>query len=225
MHNTHLGSHAPSHFNKLPMASDPHNFLHIKEVDGRELQLPEEGANNLNLRSPAKFQKYFGKKQAFMYKGYKHAVDITDPFLNSLSKEEKARFDSEMKKIWKQKQSDSLQHPEDVWYLILEGKRHSNGESKVMLYQDEQVFRQARDENYKTTANGTVLDWSNKACWFNDLESAKNYMQMARDEEGHHWNWPETIPVIWKNGPITRNDIAHFEGWAPYYEDEENLSS
>jgi len=236
MHDTPLGSHAPPpspsnpkpgpiYFNKpeqgpwaqgpnqLPMATEPHDFLHIKEVeDGKKLVVFEEGADNLNISTTTEFQKYFGKKQAWMYIGYNHGVDLkNDDFLNSLGQEEKKGFDEEMKKIWAKRAP--LLHKEDMWYMILEGVK--NGEKKVGLYQDEHVFKKARDEDFiaNTKAHEEGWGWSLKGCWFEDLASAKNYIQMARDEEGVHWGWPKKIPVIWKKGPLTQNDIENFPGF------------
>ncbi len=215
MHDTHLGSHAPPRVNQLPMATEPHDFLHIKEVgDGETLAVSEEGVDNLKINTSTEFQKYFGKKQAWMYIGYDHAVDLkNDDFLNSLGIEEKKEFDEEMKKIWRK--NAPLQHKEDVWFMILEG-RNRNGQKKVALYQDEQVFKKAREEYFDP--NDPNCGWSSKACWFDDLASAKNYIQMARDEEGVHWDWPNEIPVIWKKGPLTQSDIENFPG----FESEEN---
>ena len=49
------------------MATEPHDFLHIKEVgDGKTLVVSEEGADNLKINTSTEFQKYFGKKQAYM---------------------------------------------------------------------------------------------------------------------------------------------------------------
>jgi hypothetical protein len=211
MHDTHLGSHAPPRVNQLPMAADPHDFIHIKEVTegaGR-YEVVEEGANNFKIDTPKEFQKYFGKKQAWMYIGYDHTVDLQDDeFLNSLGREEKKKFDEEMKKIWA---APRLQHEEDMWYMILEGQTPA-GTSLVKLYQDKQVFKRDRDAGLNLDANPPR--WSQKACYFEDLAAAKNYIQMARDEEGAHFVWPQDIPVIWKKGPISHNDIENFPGWA-----------
>ena len=87
--------------------------------------------------------------------------------------------------------------------MILEGTKNDGG-SKVALYQDYEVFKNARDEAF----DGTAGNWSQKACSFDDLAAAKNYIQMARDEEGVHWDWPQEIPVFWKNGPITEADVS-----------------
>ena len=211
------GSHGPPRVNQLPMATQPHDFLHIKEVgDGKTLVVSEEGADNLKINTSTEFQKYFGKKQAYMYIGYDHKVDLkNDESLNSLGKEEKKEFDEEMKNIWAK--NKLLQHKEDVWYMILEGK-NQNGEKKVGLYQDEEVFKKARDADFIAGAG-----WSSKGCWFEDLASAKSYIQMTRDEEGVHWDWPKQIPVIWKKGPLTQNDIENFPGFRSS-EEEENLS-
>ena len=89
--------------------------------------------------------------------------------------------------------------------MILEGKRKGNGVNKVRLYQDEEEFKAARDEDFHQAPQG-VTEWSSKGAWFDDLEAAKNYIQMARDEEGVFWEWPRAIPVIWKKGPFTEAD-------------------
>ena len=209
------GSHGPPRVNQLPMATQPHDFLHIKEVgDGKTLVVSEEGADNLKINTSTEFQKYFGKKQAYMYIGYNHKVDLkNDESLNSLGKEEKKEFDEEMKNIWAK--NKLLQHKEDVWYMILEGK-NQNGEKKVGLYQDEEVFKKARDADFIAGAG-----WSSKGCWFEDLASAKSYIQMTRDEEGVHWDWPKQIPVIWKKGPLTQIDIEDFPGFLSSEEEED----
>ena len=77
------------------MVTQPHDFLHIKEVgDGKTLVVSEEGADNLKINTSTEFQKYFGKKQAYMYIGYDHKVDLkSDEFLSSLGKEKKRKFD------------------------------------------------------------------------------------------------------------------------------------
>ena len=33
---------------------------------------------------------------------------------------------------------------------------------------------------------------------------------MARDEEGVQFGWPQEIPVWWKTGPFTQNEIEDF---------------
>ena len=120
--------YAPPRVIQLPMAAEPIDFLHIKEVAGGKLQVPEEGADNLELNKSTRFQKYFGKKQPYMYKGYNHKVDLkNDDFLNTLGKEERKKFDEEKVKKW---QSATPTHREDRWYMILEGQ---NGQ-KVALY-------------------------------------------------------------------------------------------
>ena len=147
-----------------------------------------------------------------MYKGYDHTVDLQDDeFLNSLTREEKNKFDEEMKKDWTAR---TMHHKEDTWYMIMEG-RTPTGQSMVSLYQDRQVFERNRDARF----NSTPQQWSWKACYFENLEAAKQYIQMSRDEEGIHFNWPGAIPVIWKKGPISHNDISNCPLWAQ--EDEE----
>ena len=115
---------------QLPMATVPIDFLHIKEIShqaGGKLQVPEEGANNLEVLKSTRCQKYIGKKHPYMYRGYNHNVDlVNDAFLNSLSKEERKKFDEEKVKKWRSREK----HVEDRWYMILEGK---NGQ-KVALY-------------------------------------------------------------------------------------------
>ena len=93
--------------------------------------------------------------------------------------------------------------------MIMEGVFRRNGDSKVALYQDEAVFKAVRDEDF-TGDGGT---WSSKAGYFENLESAKNYIQCARDEEGVHFAWPAKIPVIWKKGDLTTIDVSTFTGW------------
>ena len=218
MYDTHLGSHAPSHVNQLPMATAPKNFLHIKALkdlpgDGNVLMVPEEGADNLKICYSTEFQKYFWKNQPYMFRGYDHKVDMkNDKFLNSLGKEEKKKYDKEMMKIWATK----VKHKEDSWFMILEAVGAKK--KKFGLYQDKAVFTEVRD-------HGLDIErgiWSLKGCWFDDLEAAKNYIQMARDEEGVHWDWPQEIPVFWKNGPVSKNDIETFPGFPATEESEED---
>ena len=80
------------------------------------------------------------------------------------------------------------------------------------MYQDEEEFKKARDEDYYSKGG-----WSYKSCWFEDLDAAKKYIQMARDEEGEHWKWPQCIAVHWKSGPVTRRDIETFPGFTEFY--------
>ena len=218
MYDTRLGSHAPSHVNQLPMATAPKNFLHIKALkdlpgDGNVLMVPEEGADGLKICYSTEFQKYLGKNQPYMFVGYDHKADMkTDKFLNSLGKEEKKKYDKEMMKIWATK----VKHKEDLWFMILEAGGAKK--KKFGLYQDKAVFEEVRDR-------GLDIDrgiWSLKGCWFDDLEAAKNYIQMARDEEGVHWDWPQEIPVFWKNGPVTKNDIETFPGFPATEESEQD---
>ena len=177
-----------------------HNLLMRRTIEEGDL---------LENRVTTNFMKYFGKKQAFFYKGYNHALDIKyDRFLDSLTQKEKKEFKDRMDKIWEE--DALLQHDhEDTWYLILEGK-DEQGLSKVALYQDEDIFKKARDATYVPTAPNC---WSSKACWFHDLTAAKNYIQMCRDEEGIHWDWPEEIPVIYKKGPLTMHDAGNYPNW------------
>jgi len=193
------------HVNQLPMATKPHDFINMKEDDDGKMFLVREEGEAWNIDTSV-FQKYFGKKQPYWYIGYNHQVDLKkDAFLNNLGKAEKRVFDEEMKKIWAQK----MHHKEDVWYMVLEGTDLA-GQSKVKLYQDEEVFKAARDAEFLVDQEQY---WSSKACWFEDLASAKNYVQMTRDEEGVHWNWPTSIPVVWRKGLLTPVDLEEFPGW------------
>jgi hypothetical protein len=212
MHGTHLGFHAPPRVNQLPMVTDPIDFHHVKEVsvgkdsEGEEkyecYQKFEEGANNLNAEHSVKFQKWFAKKQPEFYIGFDHKKNMkNDPFLDGLTKEEKKYFQSEMAKIWKKNRAKYHQK-DDMWYMIVEGQR-PHGTSAVGLFQEEAVFKAVRDEEFNRTGG---REWSLKGCWFHDLEDAKNYIQMARDEEGVAYAWPETIRVLWKKGPLTKSD-------------------
>ena len=232
MHDTHLGSHAPSHVNQLPMVTDPKNFHHIKLLsiinlndlpgDGsvskmNYLMVPEEGEDNLKRCYTTDFQKYFGKMgEPYMFKGYNHKVDMkNDPFLNSLGKEVKNKYHEEMTKIWAKKAALKHNHREDMWYMILE----AGGVKKARfgLYQDKIVFEEVRDRDLDIPRG----IWSLKGCYFDDLEAAKNFIQMARDEEGVHFDWPQEIPVYWKNGPVSKNDIETFPGFEGFLATEE----
>ena len=182
-----------------------------------------------------KFQKYFWKKQPYTPWSYDHRVDLpNDPFLDSLTNKEKEKFDKDMRKIWMEKmtkRSPTKKEKEGVWYMVLEGTNRIGVEGtnvaigpeglalKVALYQDCKVFENARDMEYSLEELGRTnyqQGWSNKGCWFDNLEAAKNFIQMARSEEGVHWNWPRDIPVIWKRGPITQQDIENFAGFEEY---------
>ena len=170
-------------------------------------RVDEDGDFLLENRVTTKFMKYLGKNQAFFYNGYDWGVDMkTDSFLDSLTWKEKKEFKEKTDKIW-----DNLQYDNDTsWYLILEGK-DEHGKSKVALYQDEDEFKKVRDAEYDPT---TPNCFSSKACWFFDLTAAKQYIQMCRDEEGIHWDWPDTIPVIYTHkGPLTMRDVGNFPGW------------
>ena len=95
---------------------------------------------------------------------------------------------------------------------------------KVGLYQDEQVFKKARDEDLDRDEEFWANNgWSWKGCWFDDLASAKNYIQMTRDEGGVHWDWPKEIPVIWKKGPLTQSDIENFPGYQSMLQHEDGV--
>ena len=122
---------APPCLNQLPMAHEPHNFIHMKDLGaGTPITVFEEGADNLKLSESTAFQKYFRKMQMYPYIGYNHQVDMpSDPFLDSLSQEQKKQFYKKMKEIWKQ-QEDDVWPKEDHWYMIMEGPE------KVKLYQD-----------------------------------------------------------------------------------------
>ena len=186
------------------MVRAPHDFFHVKELDGGEnLELLEEGKNNLSINYPVKFQKFFAKEQAEMYIGYDHGVDMkNDEFIDGLRYEEKEQFRKEMVSIWS-KNRGKYDCKNDMWYMVLQGTK-ANGESCVKLFQDKKVFKKERDEEFTNPAKG---NWSKKGCWFHNLEDAKNYIQMCRDEEGDLWKWPQQIPVIWKKGPLTVSDL------------------
>jgi len=195
------------------MAEELHDFRHIKHVgQGNTVTVLEKGVNPLvagknpsgryfrvpvNLLYPGKFQKYFWKMQLYPNRGYDHRVDLpNDPFLDSLTNEEKEKFDKDTNKIWMEK----TYHEEDPWYMVLEGTNRMGVEGtntaigpnglalKIALYQDKETFENARDEEYsleELQRTNYQQGWSNKGGWFDNLEAAKNYIQMARDEEGN----------------------------------------
>ena len=191
------------------MATPPKDFLHIKVVvaeDGtkKRLVVPEDGVAG----NTTEFQKFFGKKEAWPYRGYDHTVDMkNDVFLSSLGNKKKQKFNQKKQEIWKETASDN--NEEDVWYMLVE--------KEVGLYQDSDVFKSIRDANYK--ADGK--NWSIKGVRFDSLAAAKNYVQMARDEEGEWWGWPKVIPVYWRTGPLTRNNIEEVPGFQEEEEEEE----
>ena len=157
----------------------------------------------------------------YPYEGYDHKVDIkNDDFLNSMTREEQQKFDEAMMKMWTQRHA-TPKHKGDQWYMILEGQMGR----KVALYQDHEEFVKVRDEHYKAPGSELLPEgkkgWSWKACHFEDLAAAKNYIQMAREEEGRHWQWPDIIPVYWKKGPITQMDCENFPGFLASLEEEE----
>ena len=192
------------------MATPPKDFLHIKEVvagDGikKTLEVREDGV----ALNTTEFQKFFGKKEAWPYAGYDHTVDMKyDVFLSSLGNTKKQKFNQKKKEIWKGKQ-EIWKNQEDFWYMLVE--------KEVGLYQDRDVFQSIRDANYK----GDGKNWSRKGVWFDSLAGAKNYVQMARDEEGTWWAWPQVIPVYWMTGPLTRNNIEEVPGFKEDEEEEE----
>ena len=198
MHDTHLGSHAPPRINQLPMAEELHDFCHIKHVgQGNTVTVLEKGGNPLVAGKTTKFQKYFWKMQLHPNRGYDHRLDLpNDPFLDSLTNEEKEKFDKDTNKIWMEK----TYHEEDPWYMVLEGTNRMGVEGtntaigpnglalKIALYQDKETFENARDMEYspeELQRTNNQQGWSNKGGWFDNLEAAKNYIQMARDEEGN----------------------------------------
>ena len=191
------------------MATPPKDFRHIKEVvaeDGtkKRLVVPEDGVAG----NTTEFQKFFGKKEAWPYTGYDHKVDMKDDvFLSSLGNKKKQKFNQKKQEIWNETASDNNQ--EDFWYMLVE--------KEVGLYQDRDVFKSIRDANYK----GDGKNWSLKGVRFDSLAGAKNYVQMARDEEGEWWAWPQVIPVYWMTGPLTRNNIEEVPGFKEEEEEEE----
>ena len=174
------------------MVKGPYDFKHFKDLgNGKIIEVFEEGSLDIQLNASKDFQKFMAKEGAYLYKGYDHGVDMyTDVWKNGLGVAEKKAFDEKKNIIWEEKKK--FMHQEEMWYMIME--------KKVALYQDKKVWAALRDEFHPP-------QWSYKACSFDDLEAAKKYVQFARDEEGGHFNWPQTIPVYWKKGPLTRHDI------------------
>ena len=192
----------PPCFILLPTATPEKDFLHLKDVvaeDGavKTLRGVEKGVG-LNANE---FQKYCGKKHCLPIKKYDGTesydlqVDLNnDEFLSSLGKEKKKKFDIKMKTDWEKR----VKMKKDRWYMIVQ----DGGKNKVGLYQDYAVFKSIRK------VDGS--NWELKGVWFPDLAAAQNYIQVARDEEGVHWSWPQEIPVWWKTGPFTQNEIEDF---------------
>ena len=212
MHDTHLGFHAPPRVNQPLMVTQPKGFLHTKELgDGGKLEVFEEG----EAKDTTEFQKYMGKFEAYPYVYHKWSEDMKDDaFLRGLGWEKKQIFKKELENIWAQNSST----PKEFWYMIVQ----DGGNKEVGLYQDYEVFTSIRDQNYQKGArNRGARDWSLKAVWFDNLKAAKNYVQMARDEEGQHFGWPKQIPVIWKKGPLGQSDIDEVPGFAEEGEEEE----
>ena len=77
------------------------------------------------------------------------------------------------------------------------------------LYQDRAYFEKIRDETFKKKEDGSS-GWSAKAGYFYSLQDAKAYIQMSRDEEGRHFGWPQVIPIVWRKGELTQDDIETF---------------
>jgi len=219
----HIWGLMPPHINQLPMATVPHYFLHYKQLDeGNTVTVLEEGTDNYNVQTSFTFQKYYQKKQEWPYVGFDHRVKMkNDRFLESIGVEEKQKYDERMRQMWK----DMNYNEEDAFFMIQEGtKLQEDGtvKSKVALYQDKDEFERARDESF----DGQLLEatnhergWSVKGTMFYDLQSAKNYVQSAREEEGVHWNWPGTIPVYWKKGPLSHADVEKLPAWKMYYQE------
>ena len=207
----------PPCFIQLPMVTQPKDFRHIKKVATesgvgvttfRALEKGDTVGSNTN-----EFQKYCGKKLCIPIKkydgteSYDPQVDLkNDEFLSSLGKEKK-KFDVKMKKDW-EKKVVNRPRMDQAWYMIVQ----DGGKEKVGLYQDYAVFESIHNADYivKSIHNADyIAKMSLKGVRFTDLEAAKTYIQMARDEEGVHWGWPQEIPVLWKTVVCTVEDVGH----------------
>ena len=196
------------------MASPPKNFLHTKTLpDGTVINFEEEGSDGFTLEHSCEFQKYIGKNEAYPYKGYLHKVDMqVDPFLASLGKAKKEKYDRMLHEVWKQRgrmyKFENVKYEE--WYMVVENRK--NEPSTVAIFQDYWAMKDVRDRDYIPD-----VSWSLKAVRFESLKSAKNYVQMCRDEEGRHFGWPNPIPIVWNVGPITNDDYEENPLFWDYY--------
>ena len=198
------------------MVTQPHRFKHEKtDEDGQTWVMPEDGVDEVNVTTK---RKYFVKNSPWNYVGYDHKMDFEDPFLNGITKGMKKKYDDERCEI--EQRMKTFRHTEDMWYMIVQGKK--NGKTQVGLYQDKEEFEAKREEPF-VVIDGVVQEWSFKGACFDNLQDAKEYVQMARDEEGQEWMWPSTIPVNWKKGKFTAADnyqwknVEEEPSEGPYY--------
>ena len=157
------------------------------------------------------YQKYSAKRLPFWFIGYDHNKDMrVDAFLQEVEEDGPAlrqKFDADFTKEWNQRGSARG----EVWHMIVEGQftAEEGGGNAVALFQVQEEMEKVRDECYSPLAaiNGK---WSRKGGYCYGLEDAKKYLQMARDEEGDFFHWPETIPVFWEQGTFEGEED---EGW------------
>ena len=195
------------------MVTQPHRFQHEKtDENGQKWIMPEEGADDVNVTTK---KKYIVKNSQWNYAGYDHKMDFEDPFLNGITKGMKKKYDEERWEL--EQRMKTFRHKEDTWYMIVQGKK--NGKTQVAMYQDKEEFEAKRDEPFKVILG--VQHWSYKGVSFDNLQDAKEYVQMARDEEGQEYNWPSTIIVNWKKGKFTATDN---DQWAKNVEEEPSES-
>ena len=194
------------------MAQKPKNFRHFKkDENGQCWTRVEEGSNMMSMAESFTQQKYIAKHAPTYLRGYDHKLDMkNDAFLHKCEEE------GLMKKLdvlVNEGRSARVYKPSMAWYMVMEGSftEEEGGGSCVSLAQEEIVHTTIREETFKTHYDTKkqewVVDaWSRKAAWFYTLADAKKYVQMARDEEGVHFQWPKEIPVFWQPGPFTEEE-------------------
>ena len=170
MHDTHVGFHAPPHFNQLPTATPEKDFHHIKKVvtqDGKTIKTLTVVEKGVALNTD-EFQKYCGKKAACPGPGYNYADHPFDPFLSSLGVRRKQLFDLWSKMHKNRDPSKVGQNmPKNWWYMIIQ----DGGFKKVGLYQDYDVFKSILNEGAVYQADGRNCGL--KGVWFKDLAAAE----------------------------------------------------
>ena len=187
----------------------PIDFKHYKEDNNGQLYMKKEkGKNNMTLKMSPIQQKFIGKQSPVIFNYYDHSKDMkNDPFRSALSAKELKKLEAMVLTNWEN--NVSSYDGNNSWFFVMEGE-DVDGNSAVSLWQDREEFEKKRDEFYdKDTKTG----YSHKAAMFYSLEDAQLYIQMARDEEGTHYDWGEEVEVYWQKGPF----CAKTGGWNPVH--------
>ena len=154
----------------------------------------------LSLSASFMEQKYVAKQWPNFNRNYDKKVDFrNDPFLSQVEASgNKQKFEVQKFKAWKESNKD----PALAWHFVMEGTftKEEGGGSCVSLWQEEAPYKKIR------VATHTERTYSRKGAYFMSLEYAKKYLQMARDEEGVHWAWPEEVPIFWEPGQFLQEE-------------------